>query len=101
MLEIQGHVVPMTAADTQQHFLGRVRMNGAVVDSVLEGRHDPPPDVLQVDVGDAFVYPGLTDLHSHIGFATLPLWHEPTRTSGPWLHRDLWPSAPSYKPGVS
>ena len=101
MLEIQGHVVPMTTADTQQHFVGRVRMNGAVVDSVLEGRHDPPPDVLQVDVGEAFVYPGLTDLHSHIGFATLPLWHEPTRTSGPWLHRDLWPSAPSYKPGVS
>ena len=23
------------------------------------------------------------------------------RTSGPWLHRDLWPGAPSYKPAVS
>ena len=21
--------------------------------------------------------------------------------SGPWLHRDLWPNAPSYKPAVS
>ena len=101
MLELQGHLVPMATADTQQHFLGRVRFDHGVVDTVLEGRHDPPQGVRQVDVGDAFVYPGLTDLHSHIGFATLPLWHEPTRTSGPWLHRDLWPSAPSYKPDVS
>jgi len=101
MLELQGHIVPMATADAQQHFLGRVRLNGAVVDSVLQGRHAPPQEVTQIDVGDAYVYPGLTDLHSHIGFATLPLWHEPARTSGPWLHRDLWPNAPSYKPAVS
>jgi len=101
MLELQGHIVPMATADAQQHFLGRVRFNGTVVDSVLQGRHAPPQGVTQIDVGDAYVYPGLTDLHSHIGFATLPLWHEPARTSGPWLHRDLWPNAPSYKPAVS
>jgi 5-methylthioadenosine/S-adenosylhomocysteine deaminase len=100
-LEVQGQLVPMAAADGQRHFLGRVRFDNGVVDTVLQGRHDPPPGVRQVDVGDAFVYPGLTDLHSHLGFATLPLWHEPARTSGPWLHRDLWPGAPSYKPAVS
>ena len=57
--------------------------------------------VEQVDVGDAYIYPGLTDLHSHLGFATLPLWHEKSRTVGPWMHRDLWPGAASYKPAVS
>ena len=31
-----------------------------------------------VDVGDAFVVPGLIDLHNHIGYNTLPLWTEPT-----------------------
>jgi 5-methylthioadenosine/S-adenosylhomocysteine deaminase len=101
MLEVQGHIVPMSTADAQQHFAGRVRFEGAVVESVLQGRHAPPQGVTQVDVGDAYVYPGLTDLHSHLGFSTLPLWHEPARTSGPWLHRDLWPNAPSYKPAVS
>jgi len=101
MLEIQGHIVPMATTDPQRHFDGRVRLDGGLVDQVLEGHHVPPPGVRQVDIGDAFVYPGLTDLHSHIGFATLPLWHEPARTTGPWLHRDLWPNAPSYKPAVS
>ena len=101
MIEVQGHIVPMATADSQQHFAGRVRFDGALVDKVLQGRHAPPPGVDQIDLGEAYVYPGLTDLHSHLGFATLPLWHEPARTSGPWLHRDLWPSAPSYKPAVS
>jgi 5-methylthioadenosine/S-adenosylhomocysteine deaminase len=101
MLEIQGHTMPMATADPQRHFIGRVRLDGGLVGEVLQGRHDPPQGVRQVDVGESFVYPGLTDMHSHIGFATLPLWHEPARTTGPWLHRDLWPSAPSYKPAVS
>ena len=101
MLEVQGHIVAMDSADTERHVTGRVRFDGAFVDKVLPGRSTPPQGVAQIDVGDAYVYPGLTDLHSHLGFATLPLWHEPARTSGPWLHRDLWPSAPSYKPAVS
>ena len=101
MLEVQGHIVPMAMADPQQHFIGRVRFDGGAVDTVLHGRQNPLPGTAQIDVGDAFVYPGLTDLHSHLGFATLPLWHEPARTTGPWLHRDLWPNAPSYKPAVS
>ena len=31
----------------------------------------------RVDVGDAVVYPGLIDLHSHIGFNAQPLWVDP------------------------
>jgi 5-methylthioadenosine/S-adenosylhomocysteine deaminase len=101
VLEIQGRIVAMADADPQRHFVGRVRLDGGLVTEVLDGRHAPAADVRQVDVGEAYVYPGLTDLHSHIGFATLPLWHEPARTTGPWLHRDLWPNAKTYKPNVS
>jgi cytosine/adenosine deaminase-related metal-dependent hydrolase len=101
MIELQGRIVALAESDPDRHFTGRVRFAGGVVDRVLGGRHAPPPGVDQVDVGDAYIYPGLTDLHSHLGFATLPLWHEPTRTVGPWMHRDLWPDARSYKPAVS
>ena len=101
MLELQGRVVALAKSEPERHFVGRVRFAGGIVDSVLRGRHSPPAGVEQVDVGDAYIYPGLTDLHSHLGFATLPLWHEPTRTVGPWMHRDLWPGAASYKPAVS
>lgn len=101
MLELQGRIVPLDEADPRRHLTGRVRFDGARVERVRPGRHSAPTGVRQIDVGDAYVYPGLTDLHSHVGFATLPLWHEPARTTGPWLHRDLWPSAPSYKPAVS
>jgi cytosine/adenosine deaminase-related metal-dependent hydrolase len=101
MLELQGRIVPVDVEDPQHHFSGRVRFDGELVERARRGRSDPPAGVVQVDVGDDYVYPGLTDLHSHLGFATLPLWHEPARTVGPWLHRDLWPDAPSYKPAVS
>ena len=76
-----------------------------VVEQVKAQRADPAAgeNVRQVDVGDAFIYPGLTDLHSHLGFATLPMWEDQHRkeTGRPWLHRDLWPGADSYKPNVS
>jgi cytosine/adenosine deaminase-related metal-dependent hydrolase len=101
MIELQGRIVALATSDPERHFVGRVRFADQVVDMVLQGRHPAPAGGVQVDVGDAYIYPGLTDLHSHLGFATLPLWHEPTRTVGPWMHRDLWPGAVSYKPAVS
>lgn len=113
-LELQGRLVPATADAPDRDHLGRVRFTTlaegvdgnpfdgelAVVDTVTTRRWPAPDGVTQVDVGESYVYPGLTDLHSHVGFATLPLWHEPSRTT-PWLHRDLWPGADSYKPNVS
>ncbi len=116
ILELQGRVVPFATDDPTAHFVGRVRFDtgagadqavnddghpAAAVEQVLARRAGPPDGVRQVDVGDSFIYPGLSDLHSHLGFATLPMWDEPSRTKGPWLHRDLWPGAPSYKEHVS
>jgi cytosine/adenosine deaminase-related metal-dependent hydrolase len=52
----------------------------------------------RVDVGDAVVYPGLIDLHSHIGFNAQPLWVDPDRTAEgvPFEHHDQWPRAKTY-----
>lgn len=101
MLELQGRIVPIDPGDPERHVTGRVRFADGLVERVRRDRRAAPAGVRQLDVGDAFVYPGLTDLHSHLGFATLPLWHEPTRTLGPWLHRDNWPDAESYRSKVS
>jgi cytosine/adenosine deaminase-related metal-dependent hydrolase len=48
-----------------------------------------------VDVGDAFVLPGLIDLHNHIGYNTLPLWAEPKQK--PHLPTTTAGRAPSYQ----
>ena len=53
-----------------------------------------------VDLRNAFIYPGLIDLHSHLGYNTLPLWTQPSE-SKPFLHHDIWPGRSSYKPKVS
>jgi 5-methylthioadenosine/S-adenosylhomocysteine deaminase len=102
MLEIQGRLVPLASEDPQRSFLGRLRIEGGRVHDVLHRRWDPPEGVTQVDVGEDYVYPGLIDLHSHLGYAPLPLWHEEARDPDrPWLNRNNWPNAPSYKPAVS
>jgi hypothetical protein len=51
----------------------------------------------KVDLGTNLIVPGLIDLHSHLAYATLPLWAEKDRTQ-PYLHHDSWPSRPSYAP---
>ena len=43
--------------------------------------------------------PGFVDLHSHLGYNFLPLWVEPTEEK-PFLHHDIWPGRPSYKPDI-
>ena len=53
-----------------------------------------------VETGDAFVIPGLIDLHNHLGYNALPLWAEPTQKK-PFLHHNDWPDKPSYKPDIS
>ncbi len=100
--EVQGHIVPLTKARPDSTFAGRVRMSGDRIERVLHRRFPPPTGFTQVDVGDAFVYPGLIDMHSHLGYAPLPMWSEPSRPADrPWLNRNNWPNAKTYKPAVS
>lgn len=102
MLEIQGHVVPLATDRPDATFRGRVRVTGTTIDRVLHRRFPAPAGFTEVDVGDAFIYPGLVDMHSHLGYAPLPLWSEPSRADDrPWLNRNNWPGARTYKPNVS
>jgi 5-methylthioadenosine/S-adenosylhomocysteine deaminase len=52
-----------------------------------------------VDVGDAYVMPGLIDLHNHLGYNTLPLWTEP-KAKKAFAHHDSWTNAPTYRSSI-
>jgi len=103
-LIISGRVAPLDPQDPDAAFPGKVYLaDDGRVDSVrAQGEAAPSgfANAPEVDVGSAFVYPGLIDLHSHIGYNTLPLWIEETQET-PYLHHDRWPNEPSYRPRVS
>ena len=102
---IQGHIVPLDRADESATFVGRLYIDGAKIEQVSTSTssvlapsgYDAAP---VVDCGDAFVYPGLIDLHSHIAYNVLPLWTHNEQTE-PFLHHNIWPGRNSYGPKVS
>src|SRR5689334_12811724 len=104
-LVIAGRIVPFSrepgAAST---FKGRVFMrDDGTVAAVSSTAANPPSGFAaapEVDVGDALVLPGFIDLHSHLAYATLPLWTQPGRTE-PYAHHDIWPGQSSYAPSVT
>lgn len=105
---LEGKVVPLASANEQQTFKGRVYVADPVdgvgrIEAVKRSGQAVPAGFANapvVSVGDAFIYPGLIDLHSHLGYNTLPLWSHPGE-SKPFLHHDIWPGRSSYKPKVS
>ena len=103
-LVIAGQIVPIATTDPSAVFPGRVYLNDSgLVEAVTPAGAPAPAGFTTapvVDTGNAFVIPGIIDLHNHLGYNNLPLWTEPTRTT-PWLDHDQWPGAPSYKPDIS
>ena len=103
-LRIKGTVVPLKKSSPRQTFKGRVYFtdDGRVAGArkLNEGPPSTYPGGTEIDVGDAFIYPGLIDLHSHIAYNALPLWTQPNE-SKPFLHHDIWPGRSTYKPKVS
>jgi cytosine/adenosine deaminase-related metal-dependent hydrolase len=99
-LELAGRIVALDSADPERVFVGRVGFSAGSVAYTKPRRNPPTPGSTHIDVGDAFIYPGLIDLHSHLGYNALPLWRLETRAV-PWLHRDQWPGAATYKEKVS
>jgi len=102
---LDGMVAPMAPGAEEDVFRGRVWLgeDGTVVAVTHDGDPAPagfPADAMVVPVGDAVIYPGLIDLHSHLGYNTLPLWTDPGQQKA-YLHHDSWPGEPSYKPDVS
>lgn len=100
---IAGHMVPMHPDDPSRTFDGQLYLDGDTVVACSPSA-DPPPDGFDeapvVNCGDAFVYPGLIDLHSHIAYNALPLWAHPGQDT-PFLHHGIWPNRSSYRPKVS
>jgi cytosine/adenosine deaminase-related metal-dependent hydrolase len=100
---LAGHIVPMKISDPQRTFAGRLYIDGDTIVAVKPGSANAPAgfeNAPVADCGDAFVYPGLIDLHSHIAYNALPLWAHPGQDT-PYLHHDIWPNRSSYKPKVS
>jgi 5-methylthioadenosine/S-adenosylhomocysteine deaminase len=103
-LVIEGRIVPLQKADPDAAFDGRVYLDDhGTIERVTVGNGDVPPGFATapvVDVGDAFVLPGLIDLHNHVGYNALPLWTEPTQET-PFAHHDSWTRADSYQASIS
>lgn len=108
-LVIAGRVVPLSADHSvapkeSSSFAGKVWIgDDGRIAAVTRGTQKGPPGFSaapKVDVGTDLVLPGLIDLHSHLAYATLPLWVEPDRVV-PFEHHGIWPSRPTYPDRVT
>lgn len=103
-LVLAGTVAPMRPGHEDETFVGRVWFgdDGAVAAVTRQGESAPAgfDTAHELDVGDAVIYPGLVDLHSHLSYNSLPLWADPDRET-PYLHHDSWPGADGYPELVS
>lgn len=103
-LAIKATIVPLKKSAPQQTFAGRVYFSdtGRIAGTRTLNQTAPTghADAVEVDAGDAFAYPGLIDLHSHLGYNALPLWIQPGEPR-PFLHHDIWPGRSTYKAEVS
>ena len=103
-LVIAGEVAPAAAGAEEESFRGRVWLDDdGLVEAVTRGRERGPAGfdaAPVVDVGDSVVHPGFVDLHSHIGYNSLPLWAHPGEAA-PFAHRDIWPNRTTYKTDVA
>ena len=103
-LVVAGTIAAMVRGAEQDVFAGRVWLaDDGTVAAITHGDAAGPAGfngAPTVDVGAAVIYPGLVDLHSHLGYNTLPLWSDPGQTTA-YQHHDSWPGEPTYKPDVS
>lgn len=104
-LIVKGTVAPMAPGAEEDAFAGRVWIAddgtiAAVTKGAAAGPAGFPVDAPVVDVGAAVIYPGLVDLHSHLGYNTLPLWADKDQKTA-YLNHNTWTGEPSYKPDVS
>ncbi len=103
-LVLAGRVAAMAEGNEEETHKGRVWLadDGTVAAVTKPGDPDPAgfDNANRLDVGNSVIYPGLVDLHSHLGYNTMPLWSDPGQTS-PYLHHDSWPGEPTYQPELS
>jgi 5-methylthioadenosine/S-adenosylhomocysteine deaminase len=101
-LVVDGNIAAMARGRERNVARGTVWIgdDGLVAKVTTAGQRAPAgfDGAPRVDVGDGVVYPGLIDLHSHIGFNMLPLWEDPDRAAKgePFVDHDQWPRAKTY-----
>lgn len=103
-LVLAGLVAAMAEGHEDETTDGRVWLadDGTVTAVTRAGQAEPVGfgDACRIDVGSSVIYPGLVDLHSHLGYNTMPLWADPGQSTA-YLHHDIWPGEPTYKAGLS
>jgi 5-methylthioadenosine/S-adenosylhomocysteine deaminase len=102
-LVLRGTIVPLRKTRKRESYDGRVYVRDGRIHAVGKTSEAAPAGfdaARQVDLKSSYIYPGLIDLHSHLGYNTLPLWaHE--GEPKPFRHHDIWPQRSSYKPAIS
>ena len=99
-LILEGTVVTMQKAHPVWHdgvvYVG----DDGLIEAVGDAGMTPPSGFEHAHrvATDGVIYPGLVDLHSHIGYNTLPLW---TAASAPFKHHDSWPGKDDYDLAVT
>jgi 5-methylthioadenosine/S-adenosylhomocysteine deaminase len=103
-LVLVGRVVALDLSNLNAASTGRVFIGDDGLIDAVSGMNGAAPAGFGaapvVDVGDAYVMPGLIDLHNHLGYNSLPLWTEPKQKT-PFLHHNSWTEAPTYKSAIS
>lgn len=103
-LVLTGLVAAIAEGREDETHKGRVWLadDGTVKAVTKTGQVEPAgfTNANRIDLGTSVIYPGLVDLHSHLGYNTMPLWADPEQTKA-YLHHDSWPGEPTYKPALS
>lgn len=101
-LVIAGRIASMAGGATEDPRPGRVWIHDGQIVAVTKGKKQVAgfAKAPEVDVGDAFVLPGLIDMHNHMAYNVLPLWSEPGRNE-PWMHNKHWTQADTYTESIT
>lgn len=97
-LALSGRIVTMDAADTVLDDGVVYVENDRIAD--VRARSAPPPDGFEaVDPRSVrgTIYPGLIELHNHLPYDVLPLWHVPR----PFTNRGQWGRIAEYRQKVT
>jgi cytosine/adenosine deaminase-related metal-dependent hydrolase len=80
---------------------GAVYVDGSTIVDVRRAT-DPPPTGLASAPRirtEGFVFPGLVDLHNHLGYNVRSLWFAPR--AEPYVSRNQWPNAATYSAEIT
>jgi 5-methylthioadenosine/S-adenosylhomocysteine deaminase len=97
VLALRGRVVTMDSAN-QVIDDGVVYVDGNTIVAVVPAKAPAPAayrDVVVEQMGGT-LYPGLIELHNHLGYNTLPRWQLSHRAT-PYAHRNIWAKDPEYR----